>query len=254
VNGGNGKFYYDVAKDCSSGTCKVYPQQQRCTLMQMLTNNEEVQQNWLDMDAGSSGGIRVACASDAIDVSPLFRGRKKQASIDVEVLRRIIEQDAPTVIRQSAKTSPSKDTPAPIEYCSVVQNGTREEGIMQLNTLVQRKALIGTGVKKICVKPSEMRERYYPVSEVTNSFNSQPDCEAARGGDNRLECVPAGTGTMWIKQLKGGSRVSTTTSPGGYGSNDCQKLRWFNGACFCERADGKQGAQQIDIASEDRCW
>lgn len=88
--------FYDVKKDPQTdGSFKVSAAQPHCQLLQMLTNQQEVQQNWLDMDTGSSGGIRVACASDAIDNSALFRNRKKKATIDVDVLQRIISQDAP---------------------------------------------------------------------------------------------------------------------------------------------------------------
>ena len=67
-----------------------------CQLVRMLTNTEEVRREWLNIAEGDeSQSIRVGCASEALDNSVLFRNRKKQATIDIETLERIIEQDAP---------------------------------------------------------------------------------------------------------------------------------------------------------------
>jgi len=67
-----------------------------CQLVRMLTSTEEVRREWLNIAEGDeSQSIRVGCASEALDNSTLFRNRKKQATIDIETLERIIEQDAP---------------------------------------------------------------------------------------------------------------------------------------------------------------
>lgn len=67
-----------------------------CQLVKMLTSTEDVRREWLNIAEGDeSQSIRVGCASEALDNSVLFRNRKKQATIDIETLERIIEQDAP---------------------------------------------------------------------------------------------------------------------------------------------------------------
>ncbi len=103
--------YYELQKECPRNNCrdnsttakclnscnenlKISSVQPHCQLLQMLSNQDDVQQNWLDMDRGSSGGIRVACASDALDNSKLFAKRKKQSGIDSETLQLWIEQEA----------------------------------------------------------------------------------------------------------------------------------------------------------------
>lgn len=88
-----------------------------CQLVQMLTTQDDIQQNWLypdDESANGGGRIEVGCASEAIDNSVLFKSRKKQASIDIEVLQRIIEQDAPTYLgdRETAEK-------VMLPYCAV---------------------------------------------------------------------------------------------------------------------------------------
>lgn len=67
-----------------------------CQLVKMLTSTEDVRREWLNIAEGDEhNSIRVGCASEALDNSTLFRNRKKQATIDIETLERIIEQDAP---------------------------------------------------------------------------------------------------------------------------------------------------------------
>ena len=148
----NDDWFYEVAKDCKDNSnCKVASVQHKCTLMQMLNNGDEVQQNWLDMDAGSSGGIRVACASDALENSKLFKNRKKAATIDIETLQRIIDQDAPTVIRSQ------DDARDALKYCSVDDND-----VAKLQLLAQKKALTSTGGGwgKVCVE--DKKSQMYP--------------------------------------------------------------------------------------------
>lgn len=83
-----------------------------CQLLKMLTSQEEVQQDWLypEQNTDKSGKvlsqIQVGCASEALDNSKLFRNRKKQATIDIEVLQRIIDQDAPSILGTNKNVKP----------------------------------------------------------------------------------------------------------------------------------------------------
>ena len=91
-----------------------------CQLIQMLTSNDEVQYNWLYPDEGfENAQVRVGCASEALDTSALFRNRKKQASIDIDTLQRIIEQDAPSVYGSSKLRGNMQPNPDGVKYCAV---------------------------------------------------------------------------------------------------------------------------------------
>lgn len=84
-----------------------------CRLNRVLYGEEEVQSSWLDPEAGSGGfSVRVGCASHVLDNSALFRNRKKQTSIDIDVLERIVEQDSPTV-------KPSGSNIELFDYCKL---------------------------------------------------------------------------------------------------------------------------------------
>jgi hypothetical protein len=190
-------YYWTVAKiKAADGSYKVAPRQQHCTLVKMLTNNDEVQQNWLEMGQGSSGGIRVACASDALDNSVLFRNRKKQASIDLETLQRLIEQDAPT--------HTGRGDPAPLtRFCSV-----GDDDIPKLQLLVQKKALTssGGGWGKVCV--ADKSSQMYPKGLVA--------LDAASRFDKFLNCNALGNEEFTAEK----ERCSSTSEPG----IDCNAL------------------------------
>lgn len=114
------------------------PESGGCQLIQMLNNQEEVQQNWLypeDNSAAGGGKVQVGCASEALDNSVLFRGRKKQATIDIEVLQRMIDQDAPSVSRDGSQDA--------TKYCSV-----DDKSFQDLQRLVNLKKLPNT----VCVQ------------------------------------------------------------------------------------------------------
>ena len=142
---------------CSPGT--VIPMSDGgCQLIQMLTNQDEVQQNWLYPDsAGATGGgdIRVGCASEALDNSVLFRNRKKQASIDIETLQRIIEQDAPNILG-SARYAQNKTAADVMKYCAVNDDS--------YETLVQAVTLKKLPDAKVCVNESELDRAFVPYS------------------------------------------------------------------------------------------
>jgi hypothetical protein len=177
ASGGITDYYWTVAKiKAADGSFKVAPRQQHCTLVKMMADKEEVQQNWLDMGQGSSGGIRVACASDALDNSVLFRNRKKQASIDLETLQRLIEQDAPT----------RGDVTQLTRFCSV-----GDDDIPKLQLLVQKKALTssGGGWGKVCVadKSNQMYPKGVLAISAASKFDKFMDCNALADEESKSE-------------------------------------------------------------------
>lgn len=138
-----------AGQDCKIG--QVIPMSNGgCQLIKMLTSQDEVQQNWLNPEQNIQkvngkdkimSEVRVGCASEALDNSKLFRNRKKQATIDIEVLQRIIDQDAPRVFN-NAKTDA-------IKYCSDSDVATNLQNLQQLTSL---KKLPG----EICINKTKL--------------------------------------------------------------------------------------------------
>ena len=97
-----------------------------CTLNRTLADMEEVQRNWLEPETGGENdsiSVRVGCASSALESSALFRNRKKQASIDIETLEKMMSQDAPNVISKYRRNANAEDDVFErLKYCAVGSN------------------------------------------------------------------------------------------------------------------------------------
>ena len=142
-------------RDCTVG--KIIPVTDGgCQPLGLIGDDETVRYNWLNPEDGDSTLIRVGCMSDMLETSALFRNRKKGASIDIETLQRIIEQDAPSVYGAGRlggdATTPKKDG---IKFCAVNQKSLADlEKIVSLKTLPA----------KVCVDNS------FAVKEVTDEL------------------------------------------------------------------------------------
>ncbi|MBQ4070274.1 MAG: hypothetical protein IJD52_02775 [Alphaproteobacteria bacterium] len=163
-----------------------------CTLQKTLSDQAEVRRNWLYAETGDQDDmIRVGCASSALESSMLFRNRKKQASIDIEVLERILAQDAPATYSGAwaSRGGSAKKTPKPdgVKYCAIGPNGYAElERLVSLNRLPE----------KVCVKDSSLQTFYEEDGVlITNdtagsvvAASAQQQCKS-QSGELYKQCV-----------------------------------------------------------------
>lgn len=84
--------YYRVETDPKTGN--VSKNQPHCRLVDTLTEKDTVWREWIDANTGMTGSTQVACASDVIMNAPLFRNMKKNATMDIDNLRRLVAQDS----------------------------------------------------------------------------------------------------------------------------------------------------------------
>lgn len=123
-----------------------------CQLIEMLNSQDEVQSAWLYPETGTDDKtqVRVGCASEALENSMLFSNMKKQSSIDIETLQRIIEQDAPSVygggVFGSSTTTPEQDG---LKYCAL-----NAEMYADLQKLVSLKQL----PKSVCISERDLNK------------------------------------------------------------------------------------------------
>lgn len=132
-----------------------------CQPIKTLSDQDEVMKNWLNYDSDAEGAqIRVGCMSEILDNSPLFGNIKKQSSIDIEVLQRIIEQDAIT-INSLFSTDSSKPSDS-MKYCAV-----NEDLYADLQKAVMLKKL----PDRVCVEDEELKRTSMTVlsSDTTQS-------------------------------------------------------------------------------------
>lgn len=176
-----------------------------CQLIKVLEDDAAVQRNWLYPEEGIGGvQVRVGCASEILDNSALFRNRRGQASIDIETLQRIIEQDAPTAYGSNGifggSTNPKEDG---LPYCKLNETTYRD---------LQKIATLKDLPKKVCVTESEMKRLasngtliaqtsgesvagyYQTCSAVSGTERAKCLCNAKSGGwqewdDKHNKCV-----------------------------------------------------------------
>ena len=135
-----------------------------CQLIKMLTDEAEVERNWLNPKGDEDGvQIRVGCASESLDNSTLFRNRKKQASIDIEVLQRMIEQDAPSVFGGDRFGRNKSANPDGVKYCAVGSNRYQD---------LQKNVALKTLPQVICVADSELESIYNEDTLLTSVSTS----------------------------------------------------------------------------------
>lgn len=136
-------------RECTIG--KIIPVSDGgCQPLGLIPDGETVRYNWLNPEDGDETLIRVGCMSDMLETSVLFRNRKKGASIDIETLQRIIEQDAPSVYgsrwENGTSTTPMNGG---VQFCKV-----NEESYVDLEKIVSLKTL----PKDVCVTQDKMKQ------------------------------------------------------------------------------------------------
>ena len=204
--------------DCEIG--QVVPMSDGgCQLIKMLTNQEEVQRNWLYYEEGLDGAqVRIGCASEALDNSALFRNRRKQASIDIEVLQRMIEQDAPASYGVGGTTLNTNRTVLEdgLPYCKL-----NDKTYQDLHKIATLKAL----PDKVCVNEDEMKRIAKDGVSISDTNDESVNAMYANckhlSGQERKRCL--------CEQRKGSPQY------------------WDNGECVC--ADMGTGNDEFDYGT-----
>lgn len=149
-----------------------------CTLIEVLSgNDEELSRSFLYPDEGDMGDmVRVGCASNALKGSWLFRGKKQQATIDIETLQRIIDQDNAKIgFTRMGKNSLGQQEQ--LKYCALT-----ESGYMNLQKYVGMR---GLPKKNICIDErklnASMNGVYVGLSDSILQ-RAQQDCEYKSDG------------------------------------------------------------------------
>lgn len=228
--------------DCTPG--QVVPMSDGgCQLIKMLTDQDEVQRNWLYPEEGLDGAqVRVGCASEALDNSFLFRNLKRQASIDIEVLQRIIEQDAPAsygrlgLSSTSGMRTPKNDG---LPYCKL--NDKTYQELQKIATLKQLP-------DNICVSETNMRriaENGIPIASTNNeSTIAAAQLCAYQTGTERTKC-------MCEKVNPNGEQYWDSATK----TCICQNGQVFDYDCFmCVNELGQCKSATVSDASDASSW
>ncbi|MDR0967287.1 MAG: hypothetical protein LBL75_00415 [Rickettsiales bacterium] len=192
---GNKDSFYEVEKDEDS---KVKAKQSHCTLIEVLADQAEVKRVWMDMESGNDGGIRVACASDVLTNAKLFRSiNKSEGATDIEMLRRIIESDAPNIPINGDYTNV-------IGYCNL-----GDSGVAKLQRYINKKNLANDD---ICVTETTIKQN-------TSQTSSAPSVSIITGNQTTTSTAILGTsnplmGPTTLEQKVGGALFSSSGTGG----------------------------------------
>lgn len=118
---------------------KVSKNQPHCRLVGIINDGEEVQREWVDANSGMTGSTQVACASDVVMNVSLFRGMKKNATLDIETLRNLINQDSFPSCRKSKNADGYDLKDCGANFCAVPD--TSSQRLKKLETAVRTKKL-----------------------------------------------------------------------------------------------------------------
>ncbi len=178
-NNGDGNGAVLGGAQCTIG--KVVPiSDNGCQPVGLISTDEEVMRNMLEPEAGEDGSVRVGCASDVLDSSALFAGRKKQSTIGIDVLERIIEQDAPAALGGfNRKKSGGSDAVKELaKYCVVGTNNYQN-----LSKAVSMKSL----PSKICVTDKNLDTIYDNQGAFVSQDADKSDAGRSTAVDNLKE-------------------------------------------------------------------
>ena len=201
-----------------------------CVLQRTLSSADEVQRAWLDSAEGTyDSTIRIGCASAALESSGLFANRKKQASIDIETLERIIEQDAPASL--GGRFNQSTDVKDLYKYCAVASEGA----YLELQKAVSLQKL----PKTICVDDKYLTnatvEGWTPQTQNEAANAIVANCSNKATNLEKMKCLCESAGmTVWNEQKRECECLAT-------GWEGAKKFNWDKLICQTE-GEYKEGA------------
>ena len=219
-----------------------------CQLIKMLTDEAEVQRNWLYPEMGTVDGVqvRVGCASEALDNSALFRNRKKQASIDIEVLQRMIEQDAPAVFGGNRFGQNKSADPDGVKYCAV--NATTFQDLQKYASLKQLP-------DKVCVRDDDLESLYKSDSSIaqgdtgTSTQSVVMRCSSLQGY-NYLKCIcdnSLSKNSQWVPAKDAKNGEGECTCPG---STEYTIFDYDRAMCVNSKDESEEDAKYFTYLDE----
>jgi len=206
--------------ECVDGQVIPAEDSPSCVLQRTLADQEEVQRNWLDAATGLAGDmVRVGCASAALESSQFFRGRKKQATIDIETLERIIEQDAPAFAGNSGFNTNKDQEKHGSRYCAI----KTEKQMSALEQAANLKKL----PKEICIDDDKLTSDWINngglgTTGVTSNFITTMGALDCTLPENKEECLCIETGGRWSKNTESNTGHCDCV----YNSKEREGYRW----------------------------
>lgn len=151
---------------------KVAKNQPHCRLVGIINEGEEVQREWIDANSGMTGATQVACASDVVMNVSLFRGMKKNATLDIETLRNLINQDSYSACRNKSGSDYDVLEDCGAKFCAVSEE-KNPKTMKLLQTAARTKKL---GKRSQYCFPTEEKLKSDVVDDVVEVIVPTKNC------------------------------------------------------------------------------
>jgi len=210
-----------------------------CTLNKTIIDNKDdpVQRDWLwaETNMESGANIRVGCASSALESSVLFRNRKKQASIDIETLEKIIAQDAPATISKYRKNNVDETTER-VKFCAVgakeytnLQKWVATKGLPSKVCMSEANALRQISDDSLLTASGERMMKRVEAAEMYDQCTSTGDLDDC-------ETIVPNKAQNWANPYKLSSGQNTKSCCAKSDAILCMNAggtKWENSVCSC---------------------
>ncbi|MBP3397732.1 MAG: hypothetical protein J6K82_02270 [Alphaproteobacteria bacterium] len=204
--------------ECSVGMAVPPQDDVRCTLTGFITDGaEEVQREWVSEAYDGDRLVRVGCATSALDTISIFgrrRSRKDGGMLDLDVLERIILQDAPEFATSNRFRSSTGDKDVErLKYCAM-----SEKGYQTLDAAIKAKKMPA----RICVDYDKLAQNYVTDGVIIATDGSYGNSEILAGINSCDECLRYRNNMRYGQECNIHWRVDwVATSPENKGTEQC---------------------------------
>ena len=209
--------------ECTQGSVIPPEDSPGCTINRILSDMDKVQRNFLFAENGDiDEHIRIGCASTIVNTSRLFRGRKRQAQIDIETLKNIISQDATTMTSLGLfnKNASNSNSDKGLKYCAITSKGYQE---------LRNAATKRTLPSRVCVTEAALANTFASDGFITASMTDDLSKYYAGTVAGRLMANPYASPYMTEAACTQYNSENTTSIN--------MHAQWANNTCEC-RAPG----------------
>ena len=153
--------------ECTVGMIVPPQDDARCTLTELIGgsgDNEPVLRAWIDEAEEGDKLIRVGCATSALESVAIFgrRSSRRDTTLDLDTLERIISQDAPDFAINNRYMQQGTDISERLKYCAI-----NEKSYPRLLTAVKTKKLPQT----ICTTDKALKREYDTHGSISYSVD-----------------------------------------------------------------------------------
>ncbi len=210
----------------------------RCVLTSVITDNsKDIERQWVMENEDDDGLVRLGCATSALDTLAIFgrRSNKKASTVSMEILERILLQDAPeySSTNRFARGNSESAQVAKTKYCAVTEDGYNNL-VSALNTQKLPKT--------VCISDKKLTGIAINGAMMASGFKGSGllDSRVISAGYDSETCA------IWNSYAK-----NVDSSCGAYWSTE-DKRCYLTGNCKLDNWDIQKAASVNDLLDSEQ--